>query len=375
MFKIKQIMSIGLMRKIDSIAGKPIICLLNNFTSTTVTTTPKKVICTKFLGIGSTVLSIPLIQALKEANIKVAFWTFEGPGELAQTTNLVDEIWVIKPTFLGFLPTLLRTWLQARRFKADAFIDLEPTANFTAILSRLSCTNTRIGFKTGKPVREQLFTHLIELNESLHMTQNFCNLGKPIGVRPLITSSLQLQSTKKNNKKTIEILVNINASDLSWQRKWPMDHWVALCNDLLQDPRVELFFTGSNQESQAVSAVIKKIKKTDRIINLAGKTTIASLLVILNNCDLVISVDSGIMHLASLTQTPLIALFGPESPFIYGPRSRTATSIWQGLKCSPCLKTSNEKITLCKNNVCMKKIAPEMVYQECLKNLPNTLNT
>ncbi len=360
------------MRKIDSFFGNPILWVMGKLYSKDTTTritdhTPKqaqKVIITKFLGIGSTVLSIPLLQTLKAEGYQIAFWSFEGPAELIKTLNLANEILVIKPTLLDFIPTLFRTWLQVRRFKAQLFIDLEPTANFTSILAKSSGTKTRIGFQTNKPLREAIFTHLAKLDEQVHMTENFNGLIKSLGIQ-LAKNNDHSSSSTNTTGETIKILININASELSWQRKWPNENWVTLCHQLLEDRRVELYFSGSITETEAVTQVIKKIQPQERILNLAGKTSIASIIDIISDCQLVITVDSGLMHLASLTKTPIIALFGPESPKLYGPTNIQARSLSKELPCSPCLNAKNNKHSRCKDNQCMKQITPEEVYLAC----------
>jgi ADP-heptose:LPS heptosyltransferase len=334
---------------------------------------PERVICSKFLGLGSVVISLPLLRALKESGVKVAFWTFAGQAEIAKLSGLVDEVWIVRPTLTQFIPTLWKTWRASRDFKADAFLDLEPTANFTSILGRLSGSPQRIGFMSAKPLRESLFTHLVSLTPERHMVENNLWMGRLLGTSPDADTSLpfppaqvdKIQSPIVPDPARTRIVLNINSSDLSWHRMWPEEHWVALCRELLKDPRTDLIFTGSHSELLRVEALLSKLEPSPRLINIAGKTTLGQVLKVLKDAKLVVSVDSGVMHLAAWMSVPLIGLFGPETPSLYSPRSRKARVLSAGLPCSPCLYVAADKITRCNDNICMKKISPARVLLTC----------
>jgi ADP-heptose:LPS heptosyltransferase len=164
------------------------------------------------------------------------------------------------------------------------------------------------------------------------------------------------------------VIININTSDLGQLlRQWPDSHWVSLCQDLLKDPEVELVFPGVRSEHANNQRVIDQILKTvspeagARLINLAGRSNLSELMTILRGTHLVISVDSGIMHLAAWAGTPVVGLFGPETPQLYAPRSSRSKYIWAALPCSPCCTVATEKHTRCRDNQCMKKISPAQV--------------
>src|SRR6185503_20323539 len=97
-------MSFAWMRRIDYWVGKPVIWAIRLFTPRPQSLhgdvhpkkLPKRVICTKFIGLGSVVLSLPLLKALKESGVEIAFWTFAGQAELAKLSGYVDHVWVVR---------------------------------------------------------------------------------------------------------------------------------------------------------------------------------------------------------------------------------------------------------------------------------------
>jgi ADP-heptose:LPS heptosyltransferase len=77
---------------------------------------------------------------------------------------------------------------------------------------------------------------------------------------------------------------------------------------------------------------------------------------------LFVTVDSGPLHLAALTDTPTIALFGPETPSLYGSLGRRHKLFYAGVYCSPCLNVYNTKTAPCNgNNICMQSISASEV--------------
>jgi ADP-heptose:LPS heptosyltransferase len=87
------------------------------------------------------------------------------------------------------------------------------------------------------------------------------------------------------------------------------------------------------------------------------------LVALLAASDLVISGDSGPMHIASATETPLIALHGPTDPALSGPTSPSAVILRRELWCSPCYDASATAECPFGNPVCMKSLSPDLVFE------------
>jgi ADP-heptose:LPS heptosyltransferase len=100
-----------------------------------------------------------------------------------------------------------------------------------------------------------------------------------------------------------------------------------------------------------------------RSICLAGQTTLRQLLVVYGLSEVLVTNDSGPAHFASLTEIDVVALFGPETPLLFaapGPRNHV---LWADLACSPCVNAFNNRQTACRDNVCMKTIAVDQVFE------------
>lgn len=372
-------MSIHLMRRIDFWIGLPLTWILTRLTARpcclnddrVISAPPRRVICSKFLGMGSIVLSLPLLKLLKDSGVKIVFWSFEANAELLVLSGYADNILTIRSSLIQFLPSLWKSWREARRFRAEVFLDLEPTANFSALLAWASGAKIRAGFMTGKPNRERLLTHRIALNPGEHMVKNYFSLAHLLGfnIKEAATSLPEppaiLVCSFPSRSLRRHVVININSSDLSKQRMWQDSNWLVLCLHLLQYTSLELIFPGSHSEHDHVESLLSQLNHHERARNLAGRTSFIDLARLLQSAQFVISVDSGIMHLAAWMRAPLIALFGPETPTLYGPRSPNAIILSAGLFCSPCLQMAREKLTHCRDNQCMAQITPQMVLEAC----------
>jgi ADP-heptose:LPS heptosyltransferase len=239
-----------------------------------------------------------------------------------------------------------------------------------------------------------LLTNRLVYNSHLHASQTYLALAKtlsePISTQPLLKQNissqmrnrlkikvneddqkaLQKKLKSENTKSTLKkiILINANASDIVPLRKWPLNNFVDVGRKLLEDPTITIILTGSFDEHQATEVLSKEINP-DRVINFAGKTTFKELITLYSISDLLITNDSGPVHFASTTDIPILALFGPETPKIFGPMSPKSKVISMELACSPCISVFNQKKSYCNDNQCMKQISVQMVLIEAQKIL------
>ena len=96
---------------------------------------------------------------------------------------------------------------------------------------------------------------------------------------------------------------------------------------------------------------------------MAGKTSLRELFLLYELSDLLVTNDSGPAHFASMTDTSILVLFGPETPQLFGPLGDGIEIIWKGLACSPCVNAFNHRFSPCTDNQCMHQITVDEVYE------------
>ncbi len=157
-------------------------------------------------------------------------------------------------------------------------------------------------------------------------------------------------------------LLNPNASDLVAARRWPTESFLTLARGLLEDPEVLVVFTGAPNERASVVPLCETLA-SERVLNMAGETTLPQLIDLFHVSRLLVTNDSGPAHFASLTNLPVLVLFGPETPEIYGPIGPKVQPVYLGLACSPCVSAYNQKRSPCGDNRCLKGISAELVLE------------
>jgi heptosyltransferase-2 len=146
-------------------------------------------------------------------------------------------------------------------------------------------------------------------------------------------------------------------------RRWPAENYADLTKRLLTDG-IQVVLTGSPSDDW-----VRERFRHLPIIDLVGKTTLIELIAIYRACDLVITHDSGPMHLAAAAGARVVAVFGPTNPnekVLVGGGIRV---LWGGerLACRPCYDGRN--YADCHDNRCLKEITVGAVYEEVAKIL------
>ena len=392
-------------RLIDRWAGIP-LCF---FTSLLIWKNKKTSIGAKsidtivFIGIaeiGALVVSYPAIQEARKKHPKSRICFITAPAG-KQTLKLMgfdeNDILLIRissiRSIFGDIAKIRNTFKK----ESVSAVVLEPFTRFSTLVAAWVGASKRIGcyrFLAEGSYIGKLLSHRLIYNPHLHASQTYLALVKLLDepespepqlkevVTPQIKNRLKIgipeneQYTLKNRLKTEIpeinlkkiVLLNANTSDIVPLRKWPLDNFIELGKWLLENYEVTIVLTGSLEEHSASENLAREIDP-ERVINFAGKTTFKELITLYSLGELLVTNDSGPVHFASTTNIPIIALFGPETPKIFGPMSPAAKVISVGLACSPCISVFNQKKSSCNDNQCMKQITVEMVIQETQKIL------
>ncbi|MBK5276303.1 MAG: glycosyltransferase family 9 protein [Desulfuromonadales bacterium] len=377
-------MNIRTMKAIDHFVGIPVCLMLDLFQRIRspfrcANHTPlRRVLVMKYFGIGSILLASPMLRTIKSRNpnVKIGFLTFAGNRDMVERLGLVDEIHTLRTdSLLHFACDLFRVIGRIRRKRYDATIDMEFFSKFSTIVTYLSGSPIRIGYFLRQMWRGDLLTEQVYYNNYKHITEVFGALAAPLDVTvddftlqpPLITDEERkaagvLLTREGVGPEDLLIGFNVNASELSLERRWPKREFLTLARGLLNELNARLVFIGTPAEAEYVAEMVAELPRDGRIINLSGKTNLEDLVEILRRCRIFITNDSGPLHLAASLGIATVSFFGPETPMLYGPVGGDALVFYEGVYCSPCLNVFNVKTAPCSGqNVCMQGIHAEAV--------------
>jgi ADP-heptose:LPS heptosyltransferase len=386
------------MRWLDRWLGIPLCFLLslgvwwrNRFASASAGgMQPRRVLCIQLAEMGSLVLAGPAVHWLRTRGVTPFVVSFARNRDCVALAGLAPDehvfLWrtdnaqVFAADFLRFL-----RWAWQLRF--DAAIDFEPCSRFSALLCLLAGARLRSGFAHDGAYRGRLYNLPVRYREDCHISENFLALAAtllpdessqgipgheaawreqlvaPGEVDAVPIARVLAQAFPAVAWSCRLILFNPNAGDLLPQRRWPAGRYVRLAQAVLQrHPEACVGFIGAVADDVAVSAMVAAVA-SPRCASLAGAVSVSSLPQLFARSCLLVSNDSGPAHIASLSQTPTLVLFGPETPRLYLPLGR-ARALYAALPCSPCIRPANQRRSSCQDNLCMQAIQVEDVLTE-----------
>jgi len=318
--------------------------------------------------IGDLVMATPVLADIRHAfpSASITAMCKRPLCDLLLKDPSIDEIFCFAKPENGFLRREERDIIEKiRAGKYDVGILL--TNSFSsAWWFWLGGVQRRIG--RSKCFRSWLLTDRIEVPEkgAEHEVVSYKRLLAPLQI-PLSTTAPKLffdDSERKMAQKLLyqrgyvegKPLVGINVGASYGSAKcWPPERFRQLANELLQDPNLFLVFFGDSATTALVKDVVKGLPP--RAIDIAGVTSLRELGCLIQACSVLVTNDSGPMHMAAAVGTPLVALFGSTEPVATGPYGAADAVIYKKASCSPCF----ERVCPKNHFRCMKDIEVEEV--------------
>jgi lipopolysaccharide heptosyltransferase II len=353
----------------------------------------QKILVMKYFGMGSLILASPMVRALRQRypHARVDLLTIEQNRVVSEILPIFDQIYTVDTRSLLSVPrSVFRALRRVRREKYDVVIDAEFFSRLSSLVSYFVRARYSAGFHLAEIWRGNFLTHPVHFNYYRHAIVTFMALAKSLGVEsadyrlePLVVSN-EIEKTVRGKLQKMGVLprqrlvcVNVNTGPLSPERRWPEGNFAKLIKLVLSEfPEVVILLIGAPSDLPLVTKMDALVGSEDqgRVLNVAGKFSLPELCALLQMSKLLITNDSGPLHLAEALATPTVSFFGPETPQLYGPTGDNQVVFYKGIYCSPCLNVHNQKKAPCKgNNVCMKLISPDEVFASAkmlLQGLP-----
>lgn len=158
-----------------------------------------------------------------------------------------------------------------------------------------------------------------------------------------------------------DALVGINATASYGDAKcWLPERFVEVARKLCDRPNTRVVFFGDPSAERFLGSLCSSLP--DTVINLAGKTSLKDLVCLIKSCKVLLTNDSGPMHIAAATGSPIVALFGSTNEVLTGPYTKKASVIHKHVSCSPCY------LRKCPIDFrCMKQIEVDEVYEKVIQ--------
>ncbi|ABB30828.1 glycosyl transferase family 9 [Geobacter metallireducens RCH3] len=351
--------------------------------------TVRRILLIKFWGIGNLFMMLPSVQALRAAHPAAAIdvLSLDSNRDAIRACGVFDGVATI--TTAGPLRFLL-SWRRAvallRRNRYDIIIDFEQFARFSALVAGQIGAAEIIGFRTEGQHRSLNFTVQVPYDNAIHVTRSFHALVAAAGAAPVdrlpaagISGSENLRERGKELLAQIGIgpdelcvVMHAGTSGNFSERRWPPERFSSLADTLHAGHNARTIFTGAAEEAFLTREAARHLHRPLSALDLGGKLKFRDYLALIAAADLVVSADTAAVHMASAVGTPVVGLYGPNTPRLYGPWGRGGVAVCQGLDCSPCITNFNAKLHVCRHpagrGACMGAIGVEDVAAAIRRN-------
>lgn len=348
----------ALLKQADRFVGRLVIRLLPSPIFRDVRFPPSTILFIRPGGIGDAVLLSPAVRALHRCFPDVSI------DVLAERRNA--GAFALCPGIRSVLrydvPSELRAALKSRY---DVVIDTEQWHRLSAVVARLIRAGTRIGFATNE--RRRLFTHSISYEQGDYEVDNFMRLLVPLECGRGGGGETFFDIVERDAETAERFLaplmgrafVTLFSGASIAERRWGSAKFAELAARL-QRKEYAVAVVGSAVDREDANVI-----EQAGALNLAGKTSLSETAAVLARSSLLVSGDSGILHIAVGLGVPTVSLFGPGREKKWAPRGDNHIVINKHLPCSPC--TTFGYTPKCPINArCMAEISVDEVEQAVL---------
>ncbi len=346
---------------------------------------PRRILVLRLDLIGDLVLSLTVVHALKrtypEAEIDLlaipaSARVVEHDPDLAEIIPYDPNIWRRPKALLQArnwrAAAALRQRLRARHYDLAVSI----FGPWAAILAVLSGAKRRVGFACESYpgfMTDRVAGGHWQIGDHLHEVDYCLKLAHAAGASVLPDERIPRLIVAPEAREEVQALLRQEgldpgrpliachvSSNNGQSKRWPIPYWATLIDYLISQDGYNVVLTGAPADQPLIAAISRRAH--ERPINTAGKTSLPQLAALLQCADLLVTGDSGPMHIAGAVGTPLIAIHGPTDPAMSGPVSPEATVLRSNIWCSPCYSARGGPAD-CRffTTQCMKDIKPEQV--------------
>jgi 3-deoxy-D-manno-octulosonic-acid transferase/heptosyltransferase-1 len=336
----------------------------------------KRILIIKLSAIGDVVHTIPFLEVVRNhfRDYRIDWLVEEEAAKIIEGHEALDRLiisfrkswqkramkgrerWKVPGEMFSFLR-------QLRSVEYDIIIDLQGLFK-SGLLAGISKGKRKIASTGGREGSAFFLTetpHPVDFNR--HALERYLQLAESLGCKtndwkgeiPIReTDKTAVKRMLKENAVRISRLIAVNPM-ARWETKlWDPEKFSRLSDRLIKESSCDIIFTGSQKDRRVIDGMMASMD--EKALNLSGLTNLKELAYLYSKSRLLISTDTGPMHMAAAMGCPVVALFGPTAPRRTGPYGNGHRVIRSGESCSPCFKKR------CDHPKCMVNITVEKVF-------------
>lgn len=335
-----------------------------------------KILILKPSSLGDVVQALPLLRLLKQQrpDAHVDWWLaaelrplLAGDPDLANIIPFERRRWRSP----AYWPAGLAQIRAMRAARYDWVIDLQGLAR-SALFAWLADGAFTVGLELGREGAHLAYDLAVPRpKHQPHAVDWYLAVARALAIpvhdrfdwlppRAEITAQVEVKWPRDNFR-----WLGINPGARWDNKRWPADHFAELVRRLAAaDASFRFALLGGSGDGQLTDTIQRAVP--GRCVNFAGRTTLPELIAVLRRCELLVTNDTGPMHLAAALRKPVVPLFGPTRPDQTGPYGQTHLALTHPLPCAPCMKS---RCHWSEPLACLRRISPGNVAETVLARL------
>ncbi|MDR2080337.1 MAG: glycosyltransferase family 9 protein, partial [Campylobacteraceae bacterium] len=306
----------------------------------------KKILVTFLMHLGDLILVTPFISALRKAapNAHITMLVDDKLKDVVLfNPNLNQVLTIDKKGQDNKISALIKCAKDLSSQNFDMIINLHPNERCSFI-----CAFTKTAFRMG--TSHALFRwrwdRYVKLDRTLHAADMYLEVLKELGVKDISRGGLEIFPSSahfqeadafwhENNISAEDKLIGFNIGSAVITKRWAGERF-AKAADILSSEGYKIVFFGGETDKEMVKEAAGYMRSSPIIAT--GAFSIGALAAAMRRCSLIITNDSGPMHVAISQNVPIVALYGPSNPKLYGPYTKNALIVKAEPPCLGCEK-------------------------------------
>jgi len=350
---------------------------------------PENILIIRLSAIGDVINVLPALRRLRAQfpGSRITWLVEDRASEILRDHPDVDEV-IIYPRkkwqsgilkvnkSFNVISESLSFYKKLRKNHYDLVIDFQGNLK-SAVMNFITGSGNRLGFGRGYCKEFNYLStqhHAYPAGQKIHRIEKNLSLLKELDIE---TSFLQPElPVSKDDEEYISnfidkkadpslpiIIIHPGTSKFGSFKQWSAENYTLLA-DMIQDKYdANLILTWGPGELDVVNEIVGSVKH--KALPACETKSIKQLTALIKRATLFIGGDTGPLHIASIMGIPVVGIYGPKDPSIYGPYDGTAIVIKNDVPCSPCTKRT------CGDPICMSSIQPEDVFGGVEKLMQN----
>jgi len=309
---------------------------------------PARVLLLRLERIGDLLMALPGVAAVRalapQARIDLVVGSWNE--DLARAIPFVDTVETLDAAWLARrgeglkVPALVGAARRWRQRHYDLAINFEPDVRSNLMIA-VAGASWAAGYRSAGG--GALLDQALDYDPRAHTTDNAVRLVSTVFGSAAQSSSHSLLTIPEEHRRRAEAIVGprpgpliaLHVSGGRPVKQWPPERFAEVARQLAVERRATILLTGSPADRPLIDELTRGLP-AGSYVDTSTADNLLTVAALLAQADLLITGDTGPMHLAAAVGTPIVAVFGPSDPRRYAPRGPHDRVVRVDLACAPC---------------------------------------